>query len=266
MPTSVVRPQLSRTPTCGYSWSHHRGVGRGLHTGARHPRTAVRSCDVRLHRIAGDVPRNLLPACRGEAGEPAQGAWQSAGSSGGVGVGVGDAGGDGESCGPAGRVGGHNLLAAVLANTFGAMERLTAESRRRTPILRIRASIPAHLNNSELTPRTIAAAHHISPSNLHRRGVDDEETVAAWTRVQRLDAHPPRPRRGRPAHRRHPRCRRPPGLPRRRRLQPCVPRHVWCAAHGIPAADPSRTVDPVGSVLRNCGLTASDRQSVGGPL
>lgn len=49
---------------------HHRRVGRGLHTGPRHPRTAVRSCNVRLHRVAGDFLQNLLPACRVEAGEP----------------------------------------------------------------------------------------------------------------------------------------------------------------------------------------------------
>ncbi|WTW50164.1 hypothetical protein OG613_46295 (plasmid) [Streptomyces sp. NBC_00015] len=46
---------------------HDRGVCRGFHTGSRHPRTTVRSCNVRLHRIAGDFLQDILLTCRGEA-------------------------------------------------------------------------------------------------------------------------------------------------------------------------------------------------------
>ncbi|MFI0504242.1 helix-turn-helix domain-containing protein [Streptomyces albogriseolus] len=80
-----------------------------------------------------------------------------------------------------------DLLAAVFAHALGAMDRLPAESRRRTLTLRIRAFIQANLHDPELTPRTIAAAHHISTSYLHRLFEDEEETVSAWTRTQRLE-------------------------------------------------------------------------------
>lgn len=38
---------------------HHRGAGRGLHTGPCHPGTAARGCDVCLRRIAGDFLQYL---------------------------------------------------------------------------------------------------------------------------------------------------------------------------------------------------------------
>ncbi|NIY69506.1 AraC-like ligand-binding domain-containing protein [Streptomyces malaysiensis] len=80
-----------------------------------------------------------------------------------------------------------DLLAAVFANGLDAMDRLPAESRRRTLTLRIRAFIQANLHDPQLTPRTIAAAHHISTSYLHLLFQHQEETVAAWIRHQRLD-------------------------------------------------------------------------------
>ncbi|MGW2952846.1 helix-turn-helix transcriptional regulator [Streptomyces eurythermus] len=80
-----------------------------------------------------------------------------------------------------------DLLATVFANRLDSMHCLPAESRRRTLTLRIRAFIQANLHDPQLTPRTIAAAHHISTSYLHLLFQHEEETVAAWIRSQRLE-------------------------------------------------------------------------------
>ncbi len=80
-----------------------------------------------------------------------------------------------------------DLLAAVFANALDAMERLPAESRRRTLTLRIQAFIRDHLHDPDLTPATIAAAHHISTSHLHRLFQDRETTVSGWIRHLRLE-------------------------------------------------------------------------------
>ncbi|GAA2901300.1 AraC family transcriptional regulator [Nonomuraea rubra] len=53
--------------------------------------------------------------------------------------------------------------------------------------LRIRAYIKEHLPDPELGPRSVAAAHHISVSYLHRLFQDAGTTVAAWIRGLRLD-------------------------------------------------------------------------------
>ncbi|MFF9199466.1 helix-turn-helix domain-containing protein [Streptomyces sp. NPDC014779] len=54
---------------------------------------------------------------------------------------------------------------------------------------RIRAYIEEHLHDPELTPGTIADAHHISLSHLHRVFTEQSggETVAAWIRRRRLE-------------------------------------------------------------------------------
>ncbi|MFD8280525.1 helix-turn-helix domain-containing protein [Streptomyces solisilvae] len=80
-----------------------------------------------------------------------------------------------------------DLLAAVFANGLDAMDRLPAESRRRTLTLRIQAFIRDHLHDPGLTPTAIAAAHHISTSHLHRLFQDRETTVSGWIRQLRLE-------------------------------------------------------------------------------
>ncbi|MFI6740574.1 helix-turn-helix domain-containing protein [Nonomuraea sp. NPDC050451] len=52
---------------------------------------------------------------------------------------------------------------------------------------RIRAHILEHLDDPDLTPATVAAAHYISTRSLHRLFQGQEYTVAEWIRVQRLD-------------------------------------------------------------------------------
>ena len=44
-----------------------------------------------------------------------------------------------------------------------------------------------NLHDPQLSPRAVAAAHHISPSYLHRLFQSRGTTVAAWIRTQRLE-------------------------------------------------------------------------------
>lgn len=53
--------------------------------------------------------------------------------------------------------------------------------------LRIQAFVQRHLPDPELTPRSIAAAHHISVAYLHRLFQRHDTTVSAWIRRQRLE-------------------------------------------------------------------------------
>ncbi|RSN68572.1 AraC family transcriptional regulator [Actinomadura sp. WAC 06369] len=61
------------------------------------------------------------------------------------------------------------------------------EVRRRTLLLRAHAFIDRHLQDPELTPAAVAAAHHISVSYLHRLFSAEGRTVAAWIRLRRLE-------------------------------------------------------------------------------
>ncbi|MER8068590.1 helix-turn-helix domain-containing protein [Streptomyces sp. NPDC094034] len=83
-----------------------------------------------------------------------------------------------------------DLFSAVLAHHLDAETMLPPEAHQRTLLLRIRSFIRGRLHDPELTPATIAAAHHISIGYLHRlfRLDDETTTLAAWIRHQRLEA------------------------------------------------------------------------------
>ncbi|WTG26874.1 helix-turn-helix domain-containing protein [Streptomyces decoyicus] len=81
-----------------------------------------------------------------------------------------------------------DLAAALFAHLLEAGDCLPPETHRRTLILRIQAFIREHLHHPHLTPATIAAAHHISTSYLHRLFRDEDATVAEWVRRRRLEA------------------------------------------------------------------------------
>ncbi|WP_431043597.1 helix-turn-helix domain-containing protein [Streptomyces sp. P1-3] len=81
-----------------------------------------------------------------------------------------------------------DLVAALFAHILEAGDRLPPENHRRALTLRIQAFIREHLHDPHLTPATIAAAHHISTSYLHRLFQDEDATVAAWIRRLRLEA------------------------------------------------------------------------------
>ncbi|WP_344985793.1 AraC family transcriptional regulator [Streptomyces violaceus] len=78
-------------------------------------------------------------------------------------------------------------MSALIAHACEANNSLPPETRQQTLVLRIRAFIQQHLHDPQLTPRTIAAAHHISRSYLYRLFEYEEESVAAWIRRQRLE-------------------------------------------------------------------------------
>lgn len=81
-----------------------------------------------------------------------------------------------------------DLISALFAHVLDANDRhVPPATHRQTLILRIRAFIQQHLTDPHLTPRTIAAAHHISLSYLHRLFHNEQHTVAAWIRQQRME-------------------------------------------------------------------------------
>ncbi|MDI6411498.1 helix-turn-helix domain-containing protein [Streptomyces albus] len=81
------------------------------------------------------------------------------------------------------------LVAAWLAQALDAEEALPPETRQQALLRRITAFIRQNLHDPELTPGTVAAAHHISVSHLHRLFEQQPHgyTVAAWIRRQRLE-------------------------------------------------------------------------------
>ena len=78
-----------------------------------------------------------------------------------------------------------DLMTATLAHQSDAeMPDAVAES---TLLPRIMTFIKHNLSDPDLTPPTIAAAHHISVSYLHRLFRAHDTTVGAWIRSQRLE-------------------------------------------------------------------------------
>nr|WP_324604645.1 helix-turn-helix domain-containing protein [Streptomyces sp. NRRL S-337] len=80
------------------------------------------------------------------------------------------------------------LVGALFAHTLDAGRCLPPETHRRTLTLRIQSFIRENLHDPHLTPTTIAAAHHISTSYLHRLFRDEDSTAAEWIRLRRLEA------------------------------------------------------------------------------
>ncbi|ANW22351.1 AraC family transcriptional regulator [Streptomyces clavuligerus] len=80
-----------------------------------------------------------------------------------------------------------DLASGVLAQQLDAWDSLPTESREQLLLARIDAFIDRHLADPDLTPRTIAAYHHISLSTLYSLFRTREETVAATIRRRRLE-------------------------------------------------------------------------------
>lgn len=80
-----------------------------------------------------------------------------------------------------------DLMAGLFAHALDGENHVTPETHRRTLTLRIQAFIQQHLLNRQLTPGTVAAAHHISLSYLHRLFQEQGATVSTWIRRQRLE-------------------------------------------------------------------------------
>jgi AraC-like DNA-binding protein len=80
------------------------------------------------------------------------------------------------------------VLASRLAHELDAMGWVTPETHRRALLTRIQAFIQQRLGDPELSPGTIAAAHHISLRYLHKLFQEEGITVAGWIRQRRLEA------------------------------------------------------------------------------
>ncbi|MFG3498112.1 helix-turn-helix domain-containing protein [Streptomyces sp. NPDC047928] len=80
-----------------------------------------------------------------------------------------------------------DLLSGLVAHELDAERALPAETRERNLVVRVRSHIHRHLHDPELTPRTIAAAHHLSVRQLHRLFEDENVTVAGLIRDLRLE-------------------------------------------------------------------------------
>jgi AraC-like DNA-binding protein len=79
-----------------------------------------------------------------------------------------------------------DLVAALAMHELDLGPAALAPPSRQALLLRILADIQAHLSDPELTPSAIAAAHQISVRYLHKLFEDQETTVSAWIREQRL--------------------------------------------------------------------------------
>ncbi|MBD0672106.1 helix-turn-helix domain-containing protein [Streptomyces sp. CBMA156] len=81
-----------------------------------------------------------------------------------------------------------DMVAAWLAQELDAETVLPQDTRRRLLMENVRAFIRRNLHDPGLSPSTVAAAHHISVSYLHRLFAQEKqgETVAAVIRAQRL--------------------------------------------------------------------------------
>jgi AraC-like DNA-binding protein len=79
-----------------------------------------------------------------------------------------------------------DLLAVALGAQLGG-NRVSSDTEQRALLLRIRTHIEERLADPELSPRSIATAHHISLRQLHRLFESQEATVAESIRRRRLE-------------------------------------------------------------------------------
>ncbi|MGK5532814.1 helix-turn-helix domain-containing protein [Streptomyces sp. URMC 129] len=80
-----------------------------------------------------------------------------------------------------------DLVGALFGSLLTAESALPPETRSRALTLRIRAFIQRHLASPDLTPQTVAEAHHISVSYLHKLFRTEGTTVSAFIRHERLE-------------------------------------------------------------------------------
>lgn len=81
----------------------------------------------------------------------------------------------------------HDLLTAVAGHHLDDEAAAPDASRARTLMVRIERFVRQRLHDPNLTPGTVAAAHHISVGHLHRLFSAGGTTVAAWIRQERLE-------------------------------------------------------------------------------
>lgn len=80
-----------------------------------------------------------------------------------------------------------DLVSAALATRIGRDSALPRDTAQRALLLRIQAFIEQRLGDIELTPATVAAAHHISVRYLYKLFAARGVPVGEWIRRRRLD-------------------------------------------------------------------------------
>jgi AraC-like DNA-binding protein len=87
------------------------------------------------------------------------------------------------------RIGGAflDLLALAAATRLDRVAAVPAETRQQAMMTRIQAFIEEHLGDPDLSPETIAAAHHISTRTLHKLYETEDNTITASIRRRRLE-------------------------------------------------------------------------------
>jgi AraC-like DNA-binding protein len=81
----------------------------------------------------------------------------------------------------------HDLLIATAAHHLDAQAAVPDDAYHTTLLLRVDSFVQQHIQDPALSPKSIAAAHHISVSHLHRLFASRSTTVAAHIRRQRLE-------------------------------------------------------------------------------
>ncbi|MET7458282.1 helix-turn-helix domain-containing protein [Streptomyces sp. NPDC005574] len=102
-----------------------------------------------------------------------------------------------------------DLLAVLVTELLGARTAEPADVGAQT-LSRIRDFVELHLTDPDLSPESIALAHHISVRYLHKLFQGEDTTVGQWVRQRRLDA-----------------CRRDLGRAPHRRLTVAAVAHRW---------------------------------------
>jgi AraC-like DNA-binding protein len=80
-----------------------------------------------------------------------------------------------------------DLFASAVAESQDRIGTLEPDLRRQTLLTRVHAFIEQRLGDPDLSPTSVAAAHHISLRYLHRLFQEQDTTVAGWIRTRRLE-------------------------------------------------------------------------------
>jgi AraC-like DNA-binding protein len=80
-----------------------------------------------------------------------------------------------------------DLIATLLAHESDAARSLPPEVRHRGLLVRIYEFMRQRLDDPDLSPEVVAAAHHISTRYLHKLFQGEEMSIAAWIRRHRLE-------------------------------------------------------------------------------
>jgi AraC-like DNA-binding protein len=96
---------------------------------------------------------------------------------------------DDRDAGDGARLGGAvlDLFSVALAARLDRATRVPPETRQQALRHRIQAFIETHLGDPELSPATIAAAHHLSVRSLYQLFEGEQTGVAGWIRRRRLE-------------------------------------------------------------------------------